>query len=465
MLFSGVPFLYFFLPSTLILYFLAPKKYKNAVLFLASTVFYAWGEQMLAVLFVATAALGWVFALLIENAQSRAARRALMLTSVSIDLALLGYFKYADFFLSTLNSAFSLSLPLLRVALPIGISFYTFQLISYTVDVYRGDVPAQKSFINFAAYLSMFPQLIAGPIVRYADVAPQLENRTHTLASTAEGVRRFLTGLGKKVLLANVLGEIAVSFRQSPAPSVLFYWLYALSFALQIYFDFSGYSDMAIGLGRIFGFRFMENFDYPFISASVTEFWRRWHISLGSWFRDYVYIPLGGNRRGLARQILNVAVVWTLTGLWHGADWNFVLWGAYYAFLLTVEKLWLKKRLDRHPVFGRVYLIFATLFGFVIFNAQGLSGAASDMAGLFAFRSLPLASPDAVYCLRSYALTLALAVIAATPLPKILYEKLSGSRLSPALTVLEPLALTAVLLLSTAYLVDGSFNPFLYFRF
>ena len=234
MLFSGVPFLYFFLPSTLILYFLAPKKYKNAVLFLASTVFYAWGEQMLAVLFVATAALGWVFALLIENARSRATRRALMLTSVSIDLALLGYFKYADFFLSTLNSAFSLSLPLLRVALPIGISFYTFQLISYTVDVYRGDVPAQKSFINFAAYLSMFPQLIAGPIVRYADVAPQLENRTHTLASTAEGVRRFLTGLGKKVLLANVLGEIAVSFRQSPAPSVLFYWLYALSFAVQI---------------------------------------------------------------------------------------------------------------------------------------------------------------------------------------------------------------------------------------
>ena len=319
MVFSGIPFLYYFLPATVLLYLAAPRKLKNAVLLLASLVFYAWGEQRLVLLFAATILLGWLLGLLIERFRGKVWSRVFLWLSVLTTLGLLGYFKYADFFIGSLNSAFGLSLPLLRVALPIGISFYTFQLLSYTVDVYRGDVAAQKNIIDFAAYVAMFPQLIAGPIVRYSDIAGQLTQRTHSLDKIASGIRRFVMGLAKKVLIANVLGQLCTQFRQTAQPSVLFHWLYAVAFMLQIYFDFSGYSDMAIGLGRLFGFDFPENFNYPYISKSITEFWRRWHMTLGSWFRDYVYIPLGGNRRGIGRQLFNILVVWMLTGLWHGA--------------------------------------------------------------------------------------------------------------------------------------------------
>ena len=466
MVFSGIPFLYYFLPATVLLYLAAPRKLKNAVLLLASLVFYAWGEQRLVLLFAATILLGWLLGLLIERFRGKVWSRVFLWLSVLTTLGLLGYFKYADFFIESLNSAFGLSLPLLKVALPIGISFYTFQILSYTIDVYRGDVVAQRNLIDFAAYVSMFPQLIAGPIVRYSDIAGQLTTRTHRLDKVASGVRRFVVGLGKKVLIANVLGQLCTQFRQTAQPSVLFHWLYAVAFMLQIYFDFSGYSDMAIGLGRLFGFDFPENFNYPYISKSITEFWRRWHMTLGSWFRDYVYIPLGGNRRGIGRQLVNILVVWMLTGLWHGAAWNFVLWGVFYALLLTAEKLGLKKALDNHGALGHVYVLLAVLLGFVLFNADSLGQAAQDIAGMFAFGKLPLFSAEAVYYLRSYGVVLLLAVLGATPLPKRAIAALSGNRvLSRGWNVLEPLLLTALLLVVTAYLVDGSFNPFLYFRF
>lgn len=466
MVFSGIPFLYYFLPATILLYLAAPRKLKNAVLLLASLVFYAWGEQRLVLLFAATILLGWLLGLLIERFRGKVWSRVFLWLSVLTTLGLLGYFKYADFFMESLNSAFGLSLPLLRVALPIGISFYTFQILSYTIDVYRGDVAAQRNLIDFAAYVSMFPQLIAGPIVRYSDIAGQLTARTHRLDKVASGVRRFLVGLGKKVLIANVLGQLCTQFRQTSQPSILFHWLYAVAFMLQIYFDFSGYSDMAIGLGRLFGFDFPENFNYPYISKSITEFWRRWHMTLGSWFRDYVYIPLGGNRRGIGRQLFNILVVWMLTGLWHGAAWNFVLWGIFYALLLTAEKVGLKKALDTHGALGHVYVLLAVLLGFVLFNADSLDQAAQDIAGMFAFGKLPLLSAEAVYYLRSYGVVLLLAVLGATPLPKRAIAALSGNRvLSRGWNVLEPLLLTGLLLVVTAYLVDGSFNPFLYFRF
>ena len=466
MLFSGIPFLYFFLPLTVLLYAIAPRKCKNAVLLLASMVFYAWGEKRLVFLFAATIFMGWLLGFPIEKFRGRALGKVFLWLSVLLDLGLLCYFKYTDFFIANFNAAFSLSIPLLHIALPIGISFYVFQILSYTIDVYRGSVPAQKNLINFAAYVSLFPQLIAGPIVRYADVADQLQNRRHSLEGAAIGLRRFLLGLGKKVLLANVLGEVCTDFRRSTDGSVLFLWLYAVCFMMQVYFDFSGYSDMAIGLGKLFGFRFPENFNYPYISRSITEFWRRWHISLGSWFRDYVYIPLGGNRRGIARQLWNILIVWMLTGLWHGAAWNFVLWGLYFAVLLVIEKLGFKKVLDRHKALGHVYVLFAVLLGFVLFNAADLAQAGQDIFGLFSFGRLPLVSTEALYALRSYGVVLLLAILGATPVPKKLAAKLSESKHGGRVfSVLEPIALTALLLVVTAYLVDGSFNPFLYFRF
>lgn len=466
MLFSSIPFLYFFLPAAVAAYLIAPQKLKNSVLLLFSLLFYAWGEKKLVFLFAGTILAGWILGLLTEKSRKKAWRRFFLILSVLIDLGLLAYFKYADFFIRSFDELFGLHIPLLHVALPIGISFYTFQLLSYTVDVYRGDIPAQKNLIDLAAFVSLFPQLIAGPIVRYADVAAQLAERRHTLDKAASGLRRFIIGLGKKVLLANVFGELCAGFRASAELSVLYFWMYAAAFMMQIYFDFSGYSDMAIGLGRLFGFEFRENFHYPYTAKSITEFWRRWHISLGSWFRDYVYIPLGGNRGGTAKQLLNIAVVWMLTGFWHGADWNFILWGLLYAVLLAAEKLGLKKWLEEHGAFGHIYVLLTVLFGFVLFNADGLSQAASDIAGMFAFGRLPLVSAKALYDLRSYAFVFLLGAAAATPYPALLAGKLAeGPRFQKAAAILEPLFLAGVLLLATAYLVDGSFNPFLYFRF
>ena len=465
MLFSSIPFLYYFLPLVLAVYFLTPARFRNAVLLLASLIFYAWGEPKYVLLMLASILSGYGFGLLQERYRGQKGAKLVCGLSVAVSLSFLLYFKYADFFLENFNAATGLGVPLLRIALPIGISFYTFQIISYTVDVYRGE-PAQKNLIHLAAYVSMFPQLIAGPIVRYSDIAQQLEHRSHSTALAAEGVRRFLIGLGKKILIANQLGELCSVFRASDEKSVLFYWLYAVAFALHIYFDFSGYSDMAIGLGKVFGFHFLENFNYPYISASITEFWRRWHMSLGTWFRDYVYIPLGGNRVGRARQLLNILVVWMLTGFWHGAAWNFVVWGLMFAVLLIREKLWLLKPLSKCRPLAHLYVVFFVVISFVIFNAENMGQALSDIGGLFGAGGIPLVSAEAVYCLRSFALVLILAVLGATPLLRNGLVRLSQyPTAGKVLNALEPFTLFVLLLVMTGYLVDGSFNPFLYFRF
>ena len=459
MLFSSLTFLYYFLPAVLIVYFLVPDRGKNLVLLLASLLFYGWGEPKYVALMLLTITLFYLCGLAMGRWPEW--KRAFLVLSVVLGAALLGIFKYADFVVTTVNGILGSKIPLLRLALPVGISFYTFQCISYAADVYRADAKPQGIFIAFGVYVSMFPQLIAGPIVRYVDVAPALDSRRHSREEAALGLRRFLVGLGKKILLANQLGALTESYRASTEKTVLFAWLYAAAFALQIYFDFSGYSDMAIGLGRILGFRFPENFDYPYCSRSITEFWRRWHMSLGTWFRDYVYIPLGGSRVNRVKWVRNILVVWMLTGLWHGASWNFVLWGLLFAGLLLLEKA--VPGLKRLPGgLGSVYVVFVVMLSFVLFNADSLSQAGTDFMSMFGLMGLPGANGESLYFLRSNLVLLTVSAVGATPWPRRLYEKVSQS---PVFAVLEPIALIALLLVCTAYLVDGSFNPFLYFRF
>ena len=461
MLFSSIPFLYYFLPAVLIAYFLAPQRLKNAVLLLFSLVFYGWGEPKLVFLMLFTIAVFYFCGLAIGQAKQHRWKKFWLTVSVVVSLGLLGVFKYADFFLSSVNAVTGLGIPLLKLALPVGISFYTFQCLSYTIDVYRGTAAVQKDPIAFGAYVTLFPQLIAGPIVRYVDVAKELKSRSHSWENLAYGLRRFLVGLGKKVILADNFALLIKLFRESGEPSLLFSWMYAIAFLLNIYFDFSGYSDMAIGLGRIFGFHFLENFNYPYLSKSITEFWRRWHISLGSWFRDYVYIPMGGNRVSRGRWVFNILTVWMLTGAWHGAAWNFVLWGLYYAVLLLVEK-WIPA-LHKLPGFLRHgYVLLATILGFVLFNAESLAQAGSDLAALFGFGGLPAVTPETLYYLRSYGPLFVLGFIGSTPVVKLAAQRISETKAGP---VLELLVLAALLLMCTGYLVDGSFSPFLYFRF
>ena len=457
MLFSSIPFLFYFLPCVLLLYAISPKKFKNFTLLVCSLVFYAWGEPRLVLLMLITVLGGYILGLLTEKFNKH--KKLFLTLAVALSLGFLGYFKYVDFFIENINLMTGLSIPLLNVALPIGISFYSFQLLSYNIDVYRGNVPAQRNFVDLATYISLFPQLIAGPIVRYSDVAKQLRNRNHSFDKIALGVRRFVIGLSKKIIIANTLGEICEIFKSSNDKSVLYFWLYAVAFALHIYFDFSGYSDMAIGLGKLFGFDFAENFDYPYISKSITEFWRRWHISLGTWFRDYVYIPLGGSRVGMVRLIINLLIVWMLTGFWHGAEWNFILWGLYFAVLLIVEKLFLLKWLNHSKVISRIYVLLLVVISFVIFNAGSINEAFVYIGGMLGVGDYPLVSTEALYYLKDYLFVLIIAIVGATNFPKYFVTKFK------TLQWLEPIVLIALLVVSTAYLVDGSFNPFLYFRF
>ena len=461
MLFSSIPFLYYFLPAVMITYFAVPRKWKNTVLLLFSLLFYGWGEPKLLFLMVFTIVLFYGCGLAIGRAGEKRQKKFWLLVSTIISVALLGLFKYADFFIGTFNSLTGLGIPMLRLALPVGISFYTFQCLSYTIDVYRGEVLPQKNMLSFGAYVSMFPQLIAGPIVRYSDIARQLDNRTHSREAFFLGLRRFLVGLGKKVILADNFALLMKLFRESDEKSLLFYWLYALAFLFNIYFDFSGYSDMAIGLGRIFGFHFPENFNYPYLSRSVTEFWRRWHMTLGSWFRDYVYIPMGGNRVSKGRWVFNILTVWMLTGLWHGAAWNFVVWGLFFGICLMIEK-WVPA-LQKLPDFLRHgYVLLAVIFSFVLFNADSMAMALGDFAGLLGLSGVPLVTPASVYYLRSYAVLFATGIVGSTPVVKRISSRIADSR---AGAVLEPVFLMVLLLVCTAYLVDGSFSPFLYFRF
>ena len=458
MLFSGIPFLYYFIPVVILLYFLIPDKLRNAFLLLVSLVFYAWGEPKYVVLMAATILAFWGFGLAIEKTSCK---KLWLVISIIAGSAALVLFKYADFAAENWNKLTGMSVPLLKLALPIGISFYTFQCISYTIDVYRGETKAQKNLISFGAYVALFPQLIAGPIVRYVDIAEDLENHKISWSAFSDGLFLFLVGLGKKVLLANPIGELTEIFRASNAPSVLFYWLYAIAFTLHIYFDFSGYSDMAIGLGRIFGFRFPRNFNYPYISESITEFWRRWHMTLSYWFRDYVYIPLGGNRVSKLRWVFNILVVWMLTGLWHGASWNFVLWGLMFAVLLLIEK-WVPLLKNLPKALRHVYVMLLVIISFVLFNANSLSQAGQDISGMFGFLAVPLVNDESLYYLRSYLPLILVAIFGATPVVRNTALWLQKKDWS---WVVQTAVAALLLLLCTAYLVDGSFNPFQYFRF
>ncbi len=465
MLFSSITFLYCFLPCVLLVYFVVPDRLKNFTLLAASLIFYGWGEPKYLVFMLLSVTQSYIAALLVERFRGKKLAKLALALSAVASLGLLAYCKYADFFIENFNAVTGLSVPLLKVALPVGISFYTFQILSYVVDVYRGDVPAQRNFIDLAMYIAMFPQLIAGPIVRYSDIAGSLKNRKTTLADASEGIRRFSIGLAKKILLANSAALLVSEFKAYNEKTVLFYWLYALAYMLHIYFDFSGYSDMAIGLGRIFGFRFSENFNYPYISASITEFWRRWHISLGGWFRDYLYIPLGGNRVKPFRHVINILVVWAATGFWHGASWNFVLWGLLYAALLLFEKYVLHPKI-RFAVPMHIYTLLFVMLGFILFDSASVADALTSFKALFGFGGIPAANTASLYYLKSNIVLLVVAVIGATPLPKLLYEKIGLRKLGgKILAVVTPLATLASVALCTAYLIDGSFNPFVYFRF
>lgn len=462
MLFSSITFLYYFLPIVLVLYYVVPRKLKNFILFLSSLVFYAWGEPKYVILMLLSVLIGYLAGVLMDKLP----KKPVMYVSVILCFSFLIYFKYTNFFIDNVNALLKVKIPALNVIMPIGISFYTFQIVSYILDVYRGKVKKQSNILALATYISMFPQLIAGPIVRYSDINEQLECRQHNADKIAYGIKRFIIGLSKKVLLANQLGELCQIFANSQDKSVAYYWLYALAAALHIYFDFSGYSDMAIGLGNLLGFSFMENFRYPFMSKSITEFWRRWHISLGSWFRDYVYIPLGGNRCKIGRQIFNIFVVWFLTGFWHGAQWNFILWGVYFAILLIIEKVFLYKILEKSKVFSRVYTLFFIIISFVIFNVNGIGEIGQYIRSMFFMGDNPIVSGEYAYYLKSYGWILGIAILGATDVPVRIYKKCGKLKLvNVCLVVLEPIVLVGMLLLCTAYLVDGSFNPFLYFRF
>ena len=461
MLFSGVTFLYFFLPF-MVLYFIIPKSWRNGFLLAVSLIFYFFGEPIYVSLLIFSSIVDWLHGLFIESHRGQKSTKYALISSIVINVLLLGIFKYLDFFISTINGIFGVSIPLSNISLPIGISFFTFQTMSYTIDVYRGRAHAQRNFASFMTYVCLFPQLIAGPIVRYTDIEPELKNREVRLSMVSEGIRRFSVGLGKKVLIANLLGELSTNFQSADEKSVLFYWIYAIAFTLQIYFDFSGYSDMAIGLGKVFGFNFPENFNYPFISRSISEFWRRWHMTLGGWFRDYVYVPLGGNRVSGIKWVRNLAVVWLLTGFWHGAEWNFVLWGAMFGVILALEKLALGKFLEKSPKFiGHIYTLFFVVMSFVIFNAQGFEEIFENFKGMFGGQGLPFSNEITLYNLKSYAIILMVAVIGSTPIPK----KLWNSYNKGTSVVLEPIGAVLILLVSTAFIINGSFNPFLYFRF
>ena len=467
MVFSSLTFLLFYLPGVLAVYYLVPAKLKNPVLFVFSLLFYAWGEPIYVGLMIFSTVLDYCCGRAAEAYRGTKKAKAALIVSVTVNLGLLCLFKYTDFLLTTINGVFGLSIPLLNLPLPIGISFYTFQTMSYTIDVYRGDTKAQKNLISFGAYVSLFPQLIAGPIVRYQTIAEQVDHRVHTADLFSSGVKRFVCGLAKKVLLANNIGLLwnTISQTELSGLTVVSAWLGLIAFGFQVYFDFSGYSDMAIGLGRMFGFSFCENFEYPYISASVTEFWRRWHISMGTWFRDYVYIPLGGNRRVFKIQLRNIAIVWLLTGFWHGAAWNYVLWGIFYGLLLMLEKFFLLEKLKKFPAaVARLYTLLCVLVGWGLFAIEDFSKLGGYFGAMFG-AGAGFCDNNTLWQLSSYLPLLGICLVASTPLASKLYGWLREKCVPAAMTAADSCGIVCGMLLSTAYLVSGSYNPFLYFRF
>lgn len=465
MVFSSITFLFYFLPIALGLYFIVPRRFRNLVLFLVSLVFYAWGEPVYIVIMLFSSVFDYCNGLLIERLDQRGkktAKRIVLIVSVVGNLAILGFFKYTDFFLGMVNGALGTQIPLLSIALPIGISFYTFQTMSYSIDVYRGDAPAAHKFIDFGAYVAMFPQLVAGPIVRYHDIDAQLRERKLDAHLFTQGFYRFVAGMCKKVLLANSLGLLFDTVRATSAGemSVLLAWLGIVGFAFQIYFDFSGYSDMAIGLGKMMGFDFPENFNYPYISQSITEFWRRWHISLGTWFREYLYFPLGGNRKGPGRTYFNLFLVWSATGLWHGANLNFVLWGLYFFVFLVLEKAFLLKALEKAPSTVRhLYTLAVVLISWTLFSMEDFGALGTYFSTMFG--GAPFVNGVFLYHARNYLLLLIAAAIASLPWVKQRFLRLTEAR---AYWV-KPVLAAVGLFFCIAYLVSSSYNPFLYFRF
>ena len=462
MVFTSINFLYYFLPTVLILYFIVPKKYKNLLLLISSLLFYFYGEPKYIILMIIEIVLAYFEARLIEKYKSK----EIFIFSIFIHVLLLCIFKYTNFLITNINGIFNTNISLLNIVLPIGISFYTFQIISYLVDVYKEKVKAQKNFISLATYVSLFPQLIAGPIVRYETINDELDNRKQTFNDFSSGISRFIIGLSKKVLIANILGELCNIFILSNEKTVLFYWIYGISYSLQIYFDFSAYFDMAIGLGRMFGFHFMENFDYPYISKSITEFWRRWHISLSSWFKDYVYIPLGGSREGTFKLIRNILIVWLLTGLWHGSEWKFVIWGMFIGILLVIEKLLLNKYIEKLPsIVRRIYTLFIIMISFIIFSGSNINESFNNIVGLFNF-SNPFINKFTIHYLKDYGLVLIIAIFLSTPILKNTIIKLKeNKKINNIINILDIIVLLILLVIVTSYLIDSSYNPFLYFRF
>lgn len=466
MVFSSIVFLYIFLPIMLLLYFIVPSKFKNAIMILASLVFFAWGEIRYIFIMLVLAVMDFVCGKQITKYQNNKKKKVIFLIiNVVVNLGILFFFKYADFIITNINNLTGLSIPLLNIPLPIGVSFNTFQSLSYIIDVYRGTVKCEKSFYNYLTYTTLFPQIIAGPIVRYETVDEELETKNISMDNFSAGMKRFIIGLGKKVLIANSVGALwnTIEVGNYSELSMLFAWIGIIAFALQIYFDFSGYSDMAIGLAQIFGMKFDENFNYPYISKSITEFWRRWHITLSSWFRDYVYIPLGGNRRGLAIQIRNILIVWFLTGAWHGASWNFILWGVYFGVIFILEKLFLLKVLEKLPnIIRHIYAIVIILVSWAIFAFEDLAKVGEYIKAMFINSNLW--DNEALYYLQNYWVLILIGAICSIPLWKKLKEKID-SKNSKGLEFITSLGYVAILILSTASLVTNSFNPFLYFRF
>lgn len=454
MLFSSVTFLYYFLPLLIILYFIL-KKHRNNLLLVFSLFFYFYGEPKFILVLLSSIIINYYFSKWIYNNPTK--KRMLLILSLIINLGILFYFKYFNFIIECTNDILNLDINILNISLPLGISFFTFQAISYVVDVYLNKVKPAKNIFEFGTYLSLFPQLVAGPIVRYETIADELKSRKITTEMFASGIKRFIIGLSKKVILANTLGEIVTIFASLSQKTIISNWLVGISYSLQIYFDFSGYSDMAIGLGLMLGFRFLENFNYPFIASSITDFWRRWHISLSSFFRDYVYIPLGGNRVSKKRWIFNLFVVWFLTGLWHGASYNFILWGLYFFILLILEKLFLNKFI-KNKIFSHIYTIILVIISFVIFRETDISELFITLKSMFGFNNLKWINTETIYYLKNFSVFLIISIVLSTPIVKLIKQKINKP-------IIEYVGCFILLVIVTSYLVSSSSNPFLYFRF
>ena len=459
MIFSSITFIYYFLPLLLLVYFIFPNKYKNYILLIFSLIFYFLSEPKYIIILLLSCIINYLLSKQIEKNKHP---KLYLIISLIYNIGNLLIFKYTDFFISNINNIFNTSIPYLYLIMPIGISFYTFQIIAYIIDVYNKKHKSSKNIFEFMTYVSLFPQLVAGPIVRYSDIKNELENRTHTFDKFSEGIKRFIIGLSKKVLLANVLGELSKSL---VTETVISSWIKPIAYTLQIYFDFSGYSDMAIGLGLMFGFKFLENFNYPLIASSITDFWRRWHISLSSWFKDYVYIPLGGNRVSKLKWIRNLFVVWFLTGIWHGASWNFIIWGLYFGVILVIEKLLIGKYLDKTKIFKYIYSLFIIVISFLIFNSLTLTDIITNLKNMFNLNNLELINQETIYYLKNYLTILIISIISATPLLKNTISKINNTKYKIVIDILEPITYITLLIISTAFLIDESFNPFLYFRF